>query len=167
MLQEASLQKILTKINSQMLTQQLKLATAESCTGGWIAQAITSIAGCSQWFDRGFVCYSNQAKQDMLGVNRDILQNHGAVSEACARALAEGALQHSVANLSVATTGIAGPGGSSADKPVGTVWFAWAQQNGATHTICHHFTGTRDEVRYASVYYALENLLEILLAREK
>ncbi len=103
------------------------IATAESCTGGWVAQELTSIAGSSVWFDRGFVTYSNAAKEEMLGVSAEIIKNHGAVSEPVVRAMAEGVLAKSSASISVSISGVAGPGGGSVEKPVGTVWFAWAE----------------------------------------
>ncbi|MFN7097887.1 MAG: CinA family protein, partial [Gammaproteobacteria bacterium] len=110
----------------QLIKKQWLLTTAESCTGGWIAETITSIAGSSKWFERGFVCYSNLAKQEMLGVAPDLILQHGAVSQEVAHALAAGAIKHSHAQVSIAVTGIAGPGGGSPTKPVGTVWFGWA-----------------------------------------
>lgn len=135
------------------------LATAESCTGGLIAAACTDLAGSSDWFERGFVTYSNAAKVDMLGVPETTLARHGAVSEATARAMAQGALTHSRAHWSVAITGIAGPTGGSADKPVGTVCFAWASKEGGCEAQVCHFSGDRAAVREQSVRYALQGLL--------
>jgi nicotinamide-nucleotide amidase len=156
------------------------LATAESCTGGGIAAAITDIAGSSAWFDRGFVTYSNEAKHDLLGVSIEVINHHGAVSEATVRAMAEGALTRSRARVSVAVSGIAGPGGGSADKPVGLVWFAWALQQNAggnapntNNDASKHpsngrfqvssesrlFPGDRAAVRLAAVQFALEGVL--------
>ena len=134
------------------------LATAESCTGGLIAGACTDLAGSSQWFERGFVTYSNNAKADMLGVPTAMIDAHGAVSEPVARAMAEGALAHSRAQVSLAVTGVAGPSGGSADKPVGTVWFGWCVA-GQTHSELQQFAGDRTAVRGATVRYALERLL--------
>ena len=148
----------LTDISAQLLARGWMLATAESCTGGLIAGACTDRAGSSQWFERGFVTYSNDAKADMLGVPSALIAQHGAVSEPVARAMAEGALAHSRAQVSLAVTGVAGPGGGSADKPVGTVWFGW-QLPGATEAECRHFAGDRAAVRAATVRYALERLL--------
>jgi nicotinamide-nucleotide amidase len=137
------------------------LATAESCTGGWVAQAVTAIPGSSAWFERGVISYSNQAKQDMLGVQAEILTRHGAVSEQTARAMAQGALAHSQAQISVAITGIAGPGGGSADKPVGLVWFGYAWPGGCKAEQ-RRFSGDRQAIRLQAVETALRGLLDIL-----
>lgn len=141
-----------------------ELVTAESCTGGWVAQAVTAAAGSSAWFERGFVTYSNAAKQEMLGVRGETLARHGAVSEETAREMALGALERSKASLAVAVTGIAGPSGGSPDKPVGTVCFAWADRRGA-RSETRHFSGERDSVRRQSVVHALEGVLRTLDAR--
>ena len=138
------------------------LATAESCTGGWAAQALTSVAGSSEWFDRGFVTYTNRAKREMLGVKTAVLARHGAVSEQTARELAEGALAHSHAQVALAITGIAGPGGGTPEKPVGTVCFAWAGKQHETRSAQHHFTGDREAVRRQSVATALQGLLDFI-----
>lgn len=138
------------------------LALAESCTGGWAAQTVTAIPGSSAWFDRGFVTYSNDAKTEMLGVEPETLLHYGAVSEETARAMALGALQHSHAHIAAAITGIAGPDGGSAEKPVGTVCFAWASAGGIAHTATHHFAGDRQAVRRQSVEAALRGLLAYL-----
>ena len=137
----------------------LLAATAESCTGGLVAAAITAIAGSSAWFDRSFVTYSNEAKIEMLGVSQALLDRHGAVSEPAARAMADGAIARSSAAVAVAITGIAGPGGATAGKPVGTVCFAWARRGGATAAETHHLPGDRAEVRRASVAIALRGLI--------
>ena len=137
------------------------LATAESCTGGLIAAACTDLAGSSQWFERGFVTYSNAAKTDLLGVDTAMIARDGAVSESVVRAMAQGALARSHAQVAVAVTGIAGPGGGSADKPVGTVWLAWATPQGL-HSEVQHFLGDRATVRAAAVRHALHTLLERL-----
>lgn len=136
------------------------LATAESCTGGLIAATCTGLSGSSDWLDRGFVTYSNAAKQAQLGVPQDLLAAHGAVSEPVVRAMAAGALYHSLAQVSVAVTGVAGPNGGSPDKPVGTVWFAWAFPGGI-RTERRQFSGDRDAVRCATVHHALEGLLRV------
>ena len=136
-----------------------RIAVAESCTGGGLAAAMTSVAGSSDWFDRGFVTYSNEAKQDMLGVSAATLKRHGAVSEAVARQMAQGALEESRATRSVAITGIAGPGGGSPGKPVGLVWIAWARK-GKVRARQFHFKGGRAAVRRQSVHAALEGLLD-------
>ena len=135
-------------------------ATAESCTGGLIAAALTAVAGSSDVMDRGFVTYSNAAKTDMVGVPATLIVVHGAVSEEVARAMAEGALAHSVAHVAVSVTGIAGPGGGSADKPVGLVWFGCAVRGGTCVTRSQIFPGGRAEVRAASVGVAFNLLLE-------
>ncbi len=136
----------------------LMLATAESCTGGLIAGACTDLSGSSDWFERGFVTYSNAAKTELLGVPAALIEAHGAVSEPVARAMAEGAVAHSRAQLAVAVTGVAGPTGGSADKPVGTVWFGWCV-NGVTHSERQRFDGDRAAVRAATVRHALAGLL--------
>jgi len=139
-----------------------RLAAAESCTGGWLAKAVTDIAGSSAWFERGFVTYSNQSKQDMLGVSERVLREHGAVSEASVLAMAEGALRHSLADVSVAISGIAGPGGATPDKPVGSVWLAWARRGEQAHAQCFLFTGDREAVRAQAVIAGLEGVLVLL-----
>jgi nicotinamide-nucleotide amidase len=129
-------------------------ASAESCTGGLIAAALTHIAGSSDVVDRGFVTYSNEAKTELLGVPADLIAAHGAVSEAVARAMAEGAIAHSRANVAISVTGIAGPGGGSVEKPVGLVWFGCAVRGGKTVAVRKVFGGTRAEVRAGAVDYA-------------
>lgn len=153
------LESLARDVGERLLAQGALLATAESCTGGWVAQVITAVAGSSAWFDRGFVTYSNAAKGDMLGVPDLTLDRHGAVSEATARAMAQGALAHSRADWSLAITGIAGPGGGSPDKPVGLVCFAWANREGGCEAQRCHFTGDREAVRRQSVAHALRGLL--------
>lgn len=141
-----------------------RLATAESCTGGLIAAACTSLAGSSDWFERGFVTYSNQAKTELLGVPQALIAQHGAVSEAVARAMAEGAEQRSVAQWAVAVTGIAGPGGATPGKPVGTVWLAVARSDGDTAALLLQLAGDRAAVRRQTVTCALRALLASLRA---
>lgn len=138
------------------------MSSAESCTGGWLGKIATDIPGSSAWYERGFITYTNSAKQEMLAVAEATLQQYGAVSEAVARAMAEGALQHSHAQLSVAITGIAGPGGGSATKPVGTVCFAWSAEGMVTRSHTCHFQGDREEVRIQAVAEALQGLLRVL-----
>jgi len=150
------------ELGSALLARGEWLAVAESCTGGWLAQSVTAIAGSSGWFDRGFVTYSNGAKVDMLGVPDTTLERHGAVSEATARAMAQGVLAHSRADWAVAITGIAGPSGGSAEKPVGTVCFAWAAQEQGCEAQTCHFAGDRAAVREQSVRHALTGLLQRL-----
>ncbi|HVY53672.1 MAG TPA: CinA family protein [Gammaproteobacteria bacterium] len=136
-----------------------KLAVAESCTGGGLAYQLTSIPGSSEWFDRGFVTYSNSAKQDMLGVSLSTLEKFGAVSQETAQEMAEGALRHSQANIAIAITGVAGPGGGTAEKPVGTVCIAWSSANAQTVAQLYHLTGDRKAIRQQSIQLALQGLL--------
>ena len=139
----------------------LKVATAESCTGGGVAEAVTRTAGSSAWFDRGFIAYANAAKVDLLGVRQETLGSHGAVSEAVAREMALGALHQSDADLAVAVTGVAGPGGGTATKPVGLVWFAWASLGGTVESRFEIFGGDRAAVRDQAVREALKGLLDL------
>ena len=154
------LEALAARLGTLLSHEQLKLVTAESCTGGWVAQCLTAIAGSSAWFDRGFVTYSNEAKQEMLGVPPDMLAEHGAVSQPVAVAMAEGALRNSRADWAVAITGIAGPTGGSPQKPVGTVCFAWGCRDGRIVTSTRHFPGSREDVRAQSVEHALSGLIE-------
>lgn len=156
--------QLTSQLAQLLLARGLMLCTAESCTGGLIAAACTDRAGSSVWFERGFVSYSNASKTDLLGVPEDLIARHGAVSQEVARAMAAGALAHSQAQLSVAVTGVAGPGGGSADKPVGTVWLAWAMGS-QVRTECQHFEGNREAVRQATVVHALQGLIEMLQVR--
>ncbi|HEY2338123.1 MAG TPA: CinA family protein [Burkholderiales bacterium] len=137
------------------------LVTAESCTGGWVAQAVTAVPGSSGWFERGFVTYSNAAKHEVLGVSKKILKKFGAVSEETAREMARGALAHSRAGVAVAVTGVAGPSGGTAAKPVGMVCFAWARGRRVVAET-RRFRGGREAVRRQSVLHALEGVLRIL-----
>jgi nicotinamide-nucleotide amidase len=152
------------KIGTALKDRHLTMTAAESCTGGWIAETVTSIAGSSQWFERGFVVYSNIAKQEMLGVSPALLLQYGAVSEPVAKAMAEGALVHSRAQVAVAVTGIAGPDGGSAEKPVGTVWMAWAGLQKTTVAARYQFDGDRANVRRESVCKALTELLRYIVS---
>jgi nicotinamide-nucleotide amidase len=149
-------------VGSALLARGASLAAAESCTGGGIAEAVTRISGSSAWFERGFVTYSNAAKTEMLGVDADILAQFGAVSEEAARAMAGGALAHSQATVSLAVTGITGPIGGTAEKPVGTVCFAWGARGGAISSETKHFGGDRETVRRNSVAHALQGVLRLL-----
>lgn len=139
-----------------------RLVTAESCTGGWVAQVVTSVAGSSDWFERGFVAYSNDAKRELLGVSAETLKAHGAVSEEAAREMAAGALGRGKGTIALSITGIAGPGGGSAAKPVGTVCFGWALAGRAPLTQTRVFEGDRESVRRQSVVHALEKVLQLL-----
>ena len=149
-----------------MMAHKLRMATAESCTGGLIAASCTQLSGSSVWFERGFVTYSNAAKSESLGVPSSLIETNGAVSEEVAKAMALGALNHSQAHLSVAVTGIAGPTGGSASKPVGTVWLAWAWRDAqqAVHCEAMHrqFKGSRSEVRFATAELALAHLTALV-----
>ncbi len=156
----------------RLLQRGWMLVTAESCTGGMVAASCTDLAGSSQWFERGMVTYSNEAKHESLGVDLALIETHGAVSEEVAREMALGALRHSRAQVSVAITGIAGPTGGSPDKPVGTVWMAWAVPSDAGPTLgadtafvrtqgCH-FSGDRAAVRQASAQHAIQGLIDLL-----
>jgi nicotinamide-nucleotide amidase len=159
---DVELKRLAARVGRHLLQKQLRAATAESCTGGWIAKALTDIAGSSQWFSEGFVTYSDESKMRRLGVPRAVLRRHGAVSEATARAMARGALRRSQAQVAVAVTGIAGPGGAVPGKPVGTVWLAWATRaKGAIRigTALRRFRGDRDQVRRKTVRDALQGLL--------
>lgn len=156
-----SLEAVLAHISTTLLQRGWMLATAESCTGGMIAAACTDLAGSSQWFERGLVSYSNAAKSELLGVPPALIAAHGAVSEPVARAMAEGALAHSAAQVSLAVTGVAGPTGGSAEKPVGTVWFAWTV-HGQTTSEHRQFPGDRAQVRAATLRHALGRLGELL-----
>jgi nicotinamide-nucleotide amidase len=142
----------------RLLARGWMMATAESCTGGRIAGACTDLSGSSAWFERGFVTYSNEAKHELLDVPRELIEQHGAVSEPVAAAMAEGALRHAHAQVSVAVTGVAGPTGGSPAKPVGTVWFGWATPAGVS-TECLRFDGDRAAVREATVRHAIAGLI--------
>lgn len=144
----------------------MTLTTAESCTGGGVAQAITRISGSSAWFDRGFVTYSNASKEEMLGVSPETLEAHGAVSEDTVREMADGALQYSRAQVALSVSGIAGPTGGTPEKPVGMVWFAWAT-NDTVQTACHFLSGDRDAIRVKSVRIALQGVIKLLNNRTK
>lgn len=148
------------QVGEMLKSRGLVLATAESCTGGGVAEAVTDIPGSSEWFERGFITYANQSKIEMLGVSEETLRLHGAVSEAVVREMAEGALRHSHAHIALAVSGIAGPGGGTPEKPVGTVFFAWSLRNGETHAHRVQLTGNRAEIRAQSVRIALQGLLE-------
>lgn len=142
--------------------RNLMLATAESCTGGWVAQVVTSISGSSRWFERGFVTYSNDAKQEMLGVDGAVLERHGAVSEPVVAQMVTGALRYSHAQVALAVSGIAGPEGGSQEKPVGTVCLAWGLRDRPVVTRRVHLPGNRQEVRQQAVIEGLNGLIELL-----
>ncbi len=150
---------LVTQLAQALAGRGWMMTTAESCTGGLIAGACTELAGSSLWFDRGVVTYSNEAKVDLLGVPAELIAQHGAVSEPVTMAMAQGALARSKAQIAVAVTGVAGPGGGSPDKPVGTVWLAWACHDGLVQAERHVFGGDRAAVRSATVRCALQGVL--------
>jgi len=159
---DAKLQRLAARVGRRLLKEHRRVATAESCTGGWIAKTLTDIAGSSQWFVEGFVTYSNESKVQRLSVPRAVLEKKGAVSEEAVRAMAAGALRRAKAQVSVAVTGIAGPDGGVPGKPVGTVWLGWATRRGSAvriRTQLKHFRGDRDAVRRKTVQVALQGLL--------
>ena len=145
-----------------LLSSELRLAVAESCTGGWVAMALTAIPGSSEWFDRGYVTYSNIAKQQVLGVSETTLQRFGAVSEQTVAEMIAGTLAASGTDLALAISGIAGPGGGSAEKPVGTVWFAWQRKQRQPVTARRLFEGDREAVRRQAVVHGLQGLIELV-----
>jgi nicotinamide-nucleotide amidase len=161
---DRDLARLAARVGRHLLDGRRAVATAESCTGGWIAKALTDIAGSSQWFIEGFVTYSNESKTLRLGVPRSVLRSDGAVSEAAVRAMAAGALKRTGAQLAVAVTGIAGPDGAVPGKPVGTVWLGWAERRGRGIRVAaqlRHFRGDREAVRRKTARVALEGLLDL------
>jgi nicotinamide-nucleotide amidase len=153
---------VVAALAERLIARGWMMATAESCTGGLIAGACTDLAGSSAWFERGFVTYSNEAKTELVGVDAALIAAHGAVSEAVARAMAQGAVAHSRAQAAVAVTGVAGPSGGSAEKPVGTVWFGWSVEGQPVRTERRRFEGDRAAVRAATVQHALQTLVTLL-----
>ena len=158
---DRELEELALKLGRALEKRGWRLAAAESCTGGWIGKAVTDVAGSSHWFEGGIVAYSNAAKIGLLGVPGDVVAAHGAVSEETVRAMAEGARSRFAADLAVAVSGVAGPGGGTADKPVGTVHFAWAAPGGVT-AARRIFAGSRESVRRQTVALALERLIELV-----
>ncbi len=159
---EAQIHELIVRLAQALAAKGWKLATAESCTGGWIAKCCTDLAGSSAWFERGFVTYSNEAKVGMLGVEADMIEAQGAVSGAVAEQMAKGARRAAGVEVAVAVTGVAGPEGGSAEKPVGTVWFAWSVDGLVVDSECLHFDGDRNSVRAQSVEKAIRGLLSRL-----
>jgi nicotinamide-nucleotide amidase len=157
---DKDLEALALKVGRAMQVRGWRLAAAESCTGGWIAKALTDVAGSSQWFEGCVVSYSNASKTELLGVPADVLAAHGAVSEETVRAMADGARRRFAADLAVAVSGVAGPGGGTPDKPVGTVHIAWGAPNGVT-AARRIFAGGREAVRRQTVAVALERLIEL------
>jgi nicotinamide-nucleotide amidase len=165
----SSITSLTQQLAQTLLAKGFKIALAESCTGGLLAAHLTSLAGSSDWFERGFITYSNQAKEESIGVPKEVIERYGAVSEEVAKAMAEGVLNHSLAQISAAITGIAGPGGGSANKPVGMVCFAWGIQVDdqiQTRSQTKQFSGDRQSIREQACVYAIESLLEQLTASE-
>lgn len=161
-MQTLSLVKVVEQLSQLLLPRNYSVVTAESCTGGMVASAITEFPGISRCFERGFVTYSNLAKQELLGVSAETLEQHGAVSEATAREMAEGALRNSQAQVSLAVTGIAGPTGGGEHKPIGTVCFAWSVLGQETVATTIHFSGDRHSIREQATRYVLERLIDKL-----
>lgn len=159
---DEQLHRLAKEVGESALQASVMITTAESCTGGWVAEALTSVAGSSKWFERGFVTYSNLSKQEMLGVSDETLDQYGAVSEQTVSEMALGALRHSHAHLSLAISGIAGPGGGVLDKPVGTVCLAWAAVGQATRSQTVHYAGNREEIRRQAVIGVLNGMLDLL-----
>ena len=159
---DAQLREQADALGERLRATRDHLVTAESCTGGWIAKSLTDIAGSPDWFDCGMVVYSYEAKQGLLGVRPQTLEEHGAVSRETAIEMVSGALVHSGASVAVAVTGIAGPGGGSPDKPVGTVWIAWKRRGGYARAQVFHFDGDREAVRRQTVGQALAGIAELL-----
>ena len=157
---DTELDALAREVGERLRASRDMLVTAESCTGGWIAKTVTGIAGSSDWFDCGMVAYSYEAKQALLGVRPQTLETHGAVSRECVVAMVSGALSHSGGTVAVAVTGIAGPGGGSDDKPVGTVWIGWKRRGGYASAEVFHFDGDRDAVRRQTVGAALRGILD-------
>ena len=156
------LYELAERVGHALERRGLMMVTAESCTGGWIAEAVTMVPGSSAWFERGFVTYTYISKREMLGVSSEALERHGAVSQPVVEQMVTGALERSHAQVAVAVSGTAGPGGGTVEKPVGTVCFAWALKEGAAQTETRHFEGDREAVRRQSVVHALERVLLLL-----
>ncbi len=163
---DQELEALALRLGRALLVRGWRVATAESCTGGWIAKTLTDVAGSSQWFDGSVVSYSNAAKTDLLGVSQDLLAAHGAVSEPVVRAMASSARERFHTQLAMAVSGIAGPDGGTPDKPVGTVWFGWATPTG-TGAARRAFAGGRESVRRQSVAFALEQLVDLVWRDER
>lgn len=158
LLMDEKIQQYIQEIAQQCIAKNRTIACAESCTGGGLGYALTSISGSSTWFVGGFITYSNQAKQDWLGVSADILAEHGAVSEVCVKAMVQGVLFKTKADLGIAITGIAGPTGATPDKPVGTIWLGWGRANQAIQTKELKLSGTREEIRQQTISQAIFQL---------
>lgn len=156
------LQQLAVELSVKLRARGWMLATAESCTGGWVGQLLTSLPGSSHWYERGFITYANAAKVEMLGVPTALLESHGAVSEETAMAMAAGALKHSHAQAALAISGIAGPGGGTPQKPVGLVCYGWALEDGTVMSSTCRLDGDREEIRSRAVAAALRGLIELV-----
>ncbi|MGH8755617.1 MAG: CinA family protein [Burkholderiales bacterium] len=161
------LYKLAARVGKALKTRKLMLVTAESCTGGWLGEAVTMVPGSSDWYERGFITYTYISKRELLGIKRLTLDKFGAVSEQTARDMAAGALKNSHAQVAVSISGTAGPDGGTRDKPVGTVCFAWTRKNGGMVSATRHFKGNRQAVRRRSVEHALKGVLALLARRKK
>lgn len=160
---EQKISELAQQLGECLKYQGLTLATAESCTGGWIAKTVTDTAGSSEWFEGSIVCYSNALKQGLLGVPEEILEEFGAVSSETVKAMTEGVFRNTPADVAVSVSGIAGPGGGSCKKPVGTVWLCWGKRNEDSHALEFHFEGDREAVRFQSVEKALSSVIDLLV----
>ena len=163
---DPALYRLAEELGEGLKTRGLMLATAESCTGGWVSQAVTMVPGSSDWFERGFVTYTYISKREMLGVDGATLERYGAVSEEVVRQMVSGALERSHAQVAIGVSGVAGPGGGTPDKPVGTVCFGWGSKGGACRTETVRFLGDRDAVRRQAVERALRGVLELLASQK-
>ncbi|MBS1173272.1 MAG: CinA protein [Proteobacteria bacterium] len=159
---DEELHQLAHELGGMLLARGWMVATAESCTGGWVGQLLTAIPGSSAWYERGFITYANAAKQEMLGVSAEILETHGAVSEETASAMAAGALAHSHAQATLAISGIAGPGGGTPQKPVGLVCYGWALADGTRMSSTCRLDGNREEIRSRAVAAAMRGLIELM-----
>jgi nicotinamide-nucleotide amidase len=159
---DEELHQLATELGDKLIARGWMLATAESCTGGWVGQLLTSLPGSSQWYERGFITYANAAKIEMLGVPTEIIDEHGAVSEETASAMAAGALAHSHAQATLAISGIAGPGGGTPQKPVGLVCYGWALEDGTVMSSTCRLDGDREEIRSRAVAAAMRGLIELI-----
>jgi nicotinamide-nucleotide amidase len=160
--QPSLLYRLAERVGAALKKRKMMLATAESCTGGWVSEAVTMVPGSSDWFERGFVTYTYISKREMLGVSERTLEKHGAVAEEIVREMVEGALSRSHAQVAVAVSGVAGPGGGTPEKPVGTVCFAWAKKGEAARSETKRYSGDRESVRRQSVEHALGGVLALL-----
>ena len=159
---ENEISHLLRQLAPRLVARDLRIATAESCTGGWVAKLITDLEGSSHWYECSIISYSNQAKHELLGVAQDLLDTCGAVSQPVVKAMVLGLLDRCNAGIGIAISGVAGPGGGSAEKPVGTVWIAWARPGRLIETLRFQFSGDREQVRLQSVYEAIKGVQRIL-----